>query len=232
MNLVDLIVFLFLILFGVVGAKRGVFKELVLLVGTVLVFYLAYIFKDFLGNIFLLNLPMFDFPSFFKGVITLNILLYQTLAFLIVLAILLIVLNVLLSITVLFEKILKFTIVLGIPSKILGFFAGLAEGYVILFVILFFLTQPAFSFNKIRDSKYATKVLTSSPLLTDITKDSVDLMENIYALKNEKNTDVLNTKILDMSLDKKIIDYKTANDLYKNGKIKFNGMGDVLDKYK
>ena len=147
MNIIDIIIIIYILLSGIIGYKRGVFKELVLCLGTILVFYLAYQFKDPLGEFLLLKLPMFDFPNLFKGAITLNILVYQLLAFIIVLAVLLIIFNVIVSITGIFEKILRITIILGIPSKILGFLVGLVEGYVITFVVLFFLTQPAFSFD-------------------------------------------------------------------------------------
>ena len=228
-NIVDIIIIIFILLSGIMGWKRGVFKQLVLCVGTILIFYLAYKFKDPVGYWFLLNtsLPMFDFPNLFKGVITLNIL-----AFVVVLAVLLIIFDVFLSITGLFEKLLRITIVLGIPSKILGFIGGLIEGYVIAFVILFFLTQPAFSFSFFQDSDLSKRILTSSPVLSDIANDTVSVVEDIYKLKDEKNTTVLNQKTLDMMLDKKVVSYKTANELYKKGKINFDGIESILDKYK
>lgn len=232
MNIVDIIIIIYILLAGVMGYKRGIFKEAILCLGTILVFYLAYQFKDPLGEFFLLNLPMFDFPNLFKGVITLNVLVYQLLSFVLVLSGLLIVFNIIVTITGIFEKLLRFTIILGIPSKILGFFAGLIEGYVIAFVILFFLTQPAFSFEPFMESELANNILTSSPVLTNITSDTVELVEEIYNLKDETNTDVLNTEILDMMLEKGVVRYELANQLYERGKINFNGIETVLAKYK
>lgn len=232
MNIVDIIIIIYILLAGIMGYKRGVFKEVIICLGTILVFYLAYQFKDPLGEFFLLNLPMFDFPNLFTGVITLNVLVYQLLAFVLVLCVLLVIFNFIITITGIFEKLLRFTIILGIPSKILGFIAGLIEGYVIAFVILFFLTQPAFSFEPFMESQYANKILTSSPVLTNITSDTVELVEDIYALKDETNTDVLNTKIFDMMLQKGVIRYEVANELYERGKIQFNGIEAVLNKYK
>lgn len=232
MNIVDIIIIIFILLSGIVGFKRGVFKELVICAGTLFVFYLAYQFKDPIGEFLLLKLPMFDFPNLFKGVITLNILVYQLLAFIVVLAILLIIFNLVVSITGLFEKLLRITIVLGIPSKILGFLVGLVEGYVIAFIILFFLTQPAFSFDHFINSKYANAILTSSPVLTNITNDTVELMQDIYDLKDEEDTNVLNSKILDMMLDKKMVKYETVEKLYETGKINFDGIEAILERYK
>lgn len=232
MNIVDIIIIIFIIMSGIIGAKRGVFKELILCLGTILVFYLAYQFKNPLSEFFLLKLPMFDFPNLFKGVITLNILVYQLLSFVLVLSVLLIIFNVIISITGILEKLLRATIILGIPSKILGFVAGLVEGYVIVFVVLFFLTQPAFSFDLFMNSKYANKILTSSPVLTNITNDTVSVIQEIYELKDEKDINVVNSKSLDLMLEKNIITYDMANELYQNGKITFDGIEKVLDKYK
>ena len=231
-NIVDIIIILFILLCGVVGFKRGLFKQLVLCVGLILTFYLAYKFKDPLGEFFLLRLPIFDFPNLFKGVITLNIIVYQTLAFVLILAVLLLIFDFILSITGLFEKLLKITIILGIPSKILGFIGGLLEGYVVVFVILFFLTQPAFSFQFFQDSNLSQKILTSSPVLTDITKDTVEVVKEIYALKDEKDTKLLNQKSLDIMLEHGMVTYDTAKKLYDEGKINYEGIYEILDKYK
>ena len=231
-NIVDIIIIIFILLCGVVGYKRGVFKQLVLCVGLILIFYLAYKFKDPGGEFFLLRLPIFDFPSVFKGVVTLNIIVYQTLAFVLILAILLMVFDFILSITGLFEKLLRITIILGIPSKILGFIGGLLEGYVVAFVILFFLTQPAFSFQFFQDSNLSQKILTSSPVLTDITKDTVEVVKEIYALKDEKDTKLLNQKSLDIMLEHGMVTYDTAKKLSDEGKINFEGIEEVLNKHK
>ena len=231
-NIVDIIIILFILLCGVVGFKRGIFKQLVLCVGLILTFYLAYKFKDPLGEFFLLRLPIFDFPNLFKGVITLNIIVYQTLAFVLILAVLLLIFDFILSITGLFEKLLKITIILGIPSKILGFIGGLLEGYVVAFVILFFLTQPAFSFQFFQDSNLSQKILTSSPVLTDITKDTVEVVKEIYALKDEKDTKLLNQKSLDIMLEHGMVTYDTAKKLSDEGKINFEGIDEVLNKHK
>ena len=231
-NIVDIIIIIFILLCGVVGYKRGVFKQLVLCVGLILIFYLAYKFKDPVGEFFLLRLPIFDFPNLFKGVINLNIIVYQTLAFVLVLAVLLFIFDFILSITGLFEKLLRITIILGIPSKILGFIGGLIEGYVIAFVILFFLTQPAFSFQFFQDSNLSQKILTSSPVLTDITKDTVEVVKEIYALKDEKDTKLLNQKSLDIMLEHGMVTYDTAKKLSDEGKINFEGIDEVLNKHR
>ncbi len=233
MNIVDIIIVIYLIISGIIGAKRGIFKELVMCLGTILVFYIAYQLKNPVGEFLLLKVPLFfDFKSLFQGVVVLNILVYQLLSFVIILALLLIVYNLIVGITGLFEKLLKITIILAIPSKILGFVVGVIEGYVISFVILFFLSQPAFSFELFMDSKLGNTILSSSPVLTNITKDTVDTINEIYELKDEKDKDVLNSKILDIMLDKGVVKYEVIDQIHKDGKLNFNGIEDVLNEHK
>lgn len=232
MNVVDIIIILFIFLFGITGSKRGMFKELVLCVGTVIVFILAYKLKNPLGNFFLLRFPMFDFPNLFKGVITLNILVYQLLAFVLVLVILLTIFSVIVSATGLLEKLLKITIILAIPSKIVGFIFGLIEGYIIAFVLLFFLTQPAFSFELFQESKLSNYIMQSSPVLTNVTKDTVSAVDSIYGLKDIKDPKTLNQQTLEIMLDKEIVDYETVHAMYESNRLKFDGIEDVLNKYK
>ena len=216
MNIVDIIIILYLLISGVIGFKRGVFREVVMFLGTLLVFYLAYKLKNPLGDFLLLKLPIFDFPNLFKGVAVLNVLVYQLLSFVVILAILLMIYNIILGFTGVFEKLLKITVILAIPSKILGFIAGILEGYVIAFVMLFFLSQPAFSFEPFMESKLSNTILSSSPVLSNITSDTVELVNEIYELKDEKDSDVLNTKILDMMLDKEIVKYDTIKEMLSN----------------
>lgn len=82
------------------------------------------------------------------------------------------------------------------------------------------------------NSKYANAILTSSPVLTNITNDTVELMQDIYDLKDEEDTNVLNSKILDMMLDKKMVKYETVEKLYETGKINFDGIEAILERYK
>ena len=64
-----------------------------------------------------------------------------------------IVFNIILWVTNLFEKLLKMTVILAIPSKILGFLLGLVEGYILVFALSFLLTQPALNIDVVQESK-------------------------------------------------------------------------------
>lgn len=236
MVIADAIIIGLMIFFGISGLKNGFFKQTVLTIGTILVFILSYYFKDYLANFFSYNFPFFDFPGAFQGLEVINIILYQMLAFLILVVLLSSVLVVLLKITGVFEKILKFTIILGIPSKILGFILGLVEGYIVVFVALFFLSQPAVNIPLLNESKYKDVILTSSPGLSNIVKNTNDTIKEMYDLVEDyyvnKDANKFNLDSIDIMLNNKVISVEYVEKLIEKDKININGINNVLNKYR
>lgn len=226
MNVIDVVVVLMILCAGVVGFKRGVFKQLVMTVGLLLVYILAFKLKDPLANCLSLNLPFFNFAGIFEGATSLNIILYQTIAFLIMFSLLMIVFRVILSITGFLEKVLKFTIILGIPSKILGFIVGLIEGYIIMFVVLFILSQPFLKIDVVEQSKFREPILNSSPILSNITSSTNDAIKDIYNLQknfiDNKNTKYFNEEVVRILLRYDIVSKDYINKLIDKGKINVN----------
>ena len=121
MVVVDIIILILLVLGAVAGFKAGVIKKLTDFVGMFVIVILSFYLKNFLSVIMYENLPFFNFGGLIKGIEVINILFYEVLAFIIVFLVLLFVLRVLLMVTGLIEKILRATIILSIPSKILGY---------------------------------------------------------------------------------------------------------------
>ena len=130
LNIVDAIIILIILLGGVIGFKEGIIKKLTSVIGLILVVILSFTLKNYLSVIFYENLPFFDLWGAFKGIQVLNIIFYEMLAFLIIASVLTLVYRLFLGVSGLIEKILKATVILSIPSKILGFFAGLLENYI------------------------------------------------------------------------------------------------------
>lgn len=237
MNIIDVVIVLLIALAGVVGFKRGVFKQLVMTVGMVVVFILAFQLKNPLANFLCLNLPFFDFFGSFQGVVILNVILYQLLAFIILLALLMVVLDIVIKITGLFEKILKFTIVLGIPSKILGFIVGAIEGYIVVFVVLFFLNQPAVNIELVSESTFMPKILNNTPGLTHIVGEMNETIQDVYALKDEfgsgKNPNQFNLETLDVMLKHNVVKVDLIDQLVEKGKLdSIAGINSVLNNYR
>ncbi len=237
MNIVDAIIILLILSFGAMGFKRGVLKQLVTTLGFVIVVVLAFYLKNPIAEFLSLNLPFFKFGGVFANVTSINIILYQLISFILVVTILEIVLGVLIKITGVIEKILKFTVILGIPSKILGFFVGIIEGFVVVFLVLFVLRQPGFNFKIFDDSKLTKPILNSTPILSQVAGDFVDTFNDLYELGNdyyEKKMDenTLNLKSIDIMLEHKIITTDYVEKLINAKKIKVDGISSVIDKYR
>ena len=226
MNVIDVAVVLLILCAGVVGLKRGVFKELVMTVGLLIVYILAFKLKDPIANWLSINLPFFNFCGYFYGATALNILLYQAIAFIIMFALLMVVFNVILSITGVFEKVLKFTVILGIPSKILGFIVGLIEGYIVMFMVLFVLNLPFLRVDVVEQSRLREPILNSSPILSNVAHNANNAISDIYKLEknfmNNKNVDYFNNETVRILLKYNIVTREYIDKLEASGKININ----------
>lgn len=227
--LFDVIIILFLLMGMIVGFKRGVFKSAVMFIGTILVLIISFYLKNPLSKLMYTYLPFFNI---WNGVKVFNILLYEALAFLIVYIILMTILHVIIKVTGLFEKILKFTIVLGIPSKLLGAVFGLFESYVFIFLILFVGSRLSFLAPMINESQLSDIIMTKSPVISNITNDYYKSFEEIYSLK-DKYSDSLefNNEALDVLLKYQLITPDSATKLVEQGKLD-SSVNEVIERYR
>lgn len=232
MNLLDSIIIVLFIIGILGGLKSGVIKSTVTLVGTIIVFILAFYLKNPLATILYTYLPFFNILN---GAVVINILLYELLAFLIAVAILSLALGILIKVSGFIEKVFNATIILGMISKLLGAIVGFVEAYVLIFILVFVLSQPFLFMNTIYSSKVATFILNHSLVLTDIVSETTGTIEEIYNLKddyNEENIDEFNYAALDIMMEHKVVDSNTILKLRKNNKLTFNGVDSLIEKYK
>lgn len=234
-SIVDVLIVLGILLYGIVGMKKGGIKQIVSTVGFVIVLVLAFKLKNPLAEFLSLHLPFFKFGGIYEGVTALNILIYQLIAFLIVVALLETVLNVIISISGILEKILKMTIILSIPSKILGFIVGLVEGFLIAFVILLILNQPMFNIKAFDESKLTNKILKSTPVMSSFANGIVDAVNDIYVVgkgnTEEEAVNDLNKNTVEIMLKHKLITSSYVKKLIDAGKIDIYGIEPILNKY-
>ena len=120
-NVFDIGILLLFICFFIVGIKRGVILEAVNLIAIVLVFVLSFSLKGIVGNILCMLLPFSNFWGSIQGLSSLNILIYQLIAFLLVFVILLFIYEASIRISRFLQKIVNYTIILIIPSRPLNF---------------------------------------------------------------------------------------------------------------
>ena len=228
-GIIDAIILIFILLGGIIGFKEGVIKKLTSVVGLVLVVVLAFTLKNKLSIYFYENLPFFDLWGVFKGIQILNVVFYEMVAFLVIASVLMLVYKVLLGITGLIEKILKATVILSIPSKILGFIVGLVEAYIWVYIILFILTLPMINLKDIYTSKVANYIMEETPYLSKYTSKTLEVYTNLYDIidnRKEKTNKEVNEEAMDLMLKYDIITTESAEKLIKSNKV------DVRDNYK
>lgn len=232
-NIVDAIILLIILLGGIVGFKEGAIKKLTSIIGLVLVVVLSFVLKNYLSVIFYENLPFFDFWGIFKGLQVLNVVLYEMLAFIIIASVLMIVYKVLLGLTGLVEKILKATVILSIPSKIVGFFVGIFEYYIWIYIALFILTLPVFNIKEIYTSKVATFIITKTPVLSKYTEKTVEIYSELYQIidtAGDKKSEKLNEDAMEVMLKYEVITPESAHKLVDKNKVNVED-DSFIDKY-
>lgn len=235
MTLIDLIIFL-IIGYGVFsGFRNGFTKQLVLFIGFLVFLALSYMFKNPVSEILYNYLPFFKFGGVLKGVTALNILIYEVIALLIVLSILMIIFRLLLSLTNIFETILKFTIILGIPSKILGAVVGFVQYYLIAFLFLYIVSLPVFNIKGVDDSKFRNEILNNTPVLSKLNSKQITVFDELKILKEKYkenyDSNQFNLEAVDLFLKYKVVTVSSVKVLNEKGKLDISGIDSVLDEY-
>lgn len=233
-NIVDIIIVLTVALWGLYGFKRGLVKQGVMTIGTVLMFIIAFYLKNPVAEFLSLHLPFIKIPGLL-GIEALNILFYQIISFIIVVSILEIVLNLLIRLSGIIETLLKFTIILGLPSKILGFALGVVEAIVIVYIVLVFLSQPMFNLKVIDNSSLAPKILNNIPGLSNVASGMVETFTDVYELTDKysrtNDSDGYTRDAIDIMLKHKVIDVEYVEKLVEKNKVTADGINNVIKKY-
>lgn len=232
-GLVDIFILIFLALGGLVGFKSGAIKELTRFIGFFLVVLVAFYLKDTLMVALYENLPFYNFFGIIRGIDALNILLYQLISFLVIFFLLYFILRVLVVITGLFEWLVKMTIFLSLPSKIIGLLVGVIEYYVYIFFILYILNMPLFNLTFVSNSKFGGIILKNTPILSEMADDTVEVYSDIWEIiknKKGKSNDEINTLVLTSLLDHNLITVDSAKKLVESNKITIEDKS-LVDKY-
>lgn len=236
MNIIDIIIILLLLMGGVIGFKNGVIRQTVSFVGFFIVVILSYLLKDFVSAILYKFVPFFSFSGSLEGVTVLNILIYEVIAFLLVYVILMAIYHFIVRMTGIVETLLKFTVILGIPSKLLGMVVGFIETYIMVFIGLYCLSLPVFQIPMMNESGVRNTILNHTPGLSNVVRESLNVVDEFADLKEEykdtTNKNELNKETLDLFLKYNVIRYDSAKELVDNGKLKIDGVESVLNKYK
>lgn len=234
-GITDAVVFLFLLAGAVVGFKRGVIKSLVNFVGTLVCIILAFFLKNPLSVLMYTNLPFFKLSGIFEGVAVVNILIYEVIAYLIVLSILFAVLKIALMLSGIVEKLLKATVILAIPSKVLGLIFGAIEAYIIVFVVFFILNQIPGTTYIVDESKIGNGILVNTPVLSGIMNDAFISFNEIYDLgeeyKSSQDKSEYNRRAFEILIKNEVISTDNARKLLDSKKLTIVDADEIINKY-
>lgn len=224
MNIFDIAIILILLMFLIVGWKRGVIKEAVSLVGIVFVLVLSFQLKGVLGNFFCKTLPFIPFKGRMEDITSLNLLFYQILAFLLIFCVLIASYEILMKLSKWVQKIVNLTIILILPSKILGALLSFIKGYIILFAVFVILIAPLGNSKILKESTLMNKILYNTPILSTKTKDLTKSIKEIYKLgekiaKDKITKEEANKKTMEILIKYNIVNEKLVEDLIKNKKL-------------
>lgn len=231
LSVIDAIIILFLLMGALIGFKKGVIKSVVSLVGTILVLVLSFTLKNPL-SVFLYTY----FPFLNVGISVLNILIYEGIAFLLLFVLFSSILQIFIKISGIIETLLKFTIVLAIPSKILGAIFGFLEMYVFIFAVLFALVSFNVQSSLISDSKLANFILGKTPIVSNVLNDSYTAIKEVVNLNKDyeitQDKEKLNQEGLAILLKYKVLSVENANKLVEKNKFKIKDADKIIEKYR
>ncbi len=205
MNLVDIFFLLIILVCGLIGLKRGFFKELVLTVGYIILLIISYKLITPTTNLIISLVKVGNNP--------LNLLIYQIIAFLVVFIILGIIFQLIVFLTNILEKLLNITIVLGIFSKILGFILGLVKGVIVAYLLSLLFTLPMFNnIAMFRNSSVRTELLTKMP--------NIKLNKIVNEIsKLDINSNDFNKQVLQILIKYNILTKEKVIDMVKSGQL-------------
>ena len=220
-NFFDLFLILFILFGGIIGFKRGVIKQIVITFGIIIVLFISFNMKDSLSLLMYKTLPFFT-TGILNNYSSLNIIIYELSAFLLLFSLLTTILVIFIKISKIVEKLLRVTVILAIPSKILGFILGIIENYLISLVFLVVLLNPTFNIKTLPDSKVSNFILKNTPIVSIYTDKYIDSFNEIKDLLEDKNKyddKIFNCKLQKILINNKIVSKESIDYLIKSGKI-------------
>ena len=232
-NIFSIVIVLLILLCGVLGSKRGILKELVIIVGTIVVFAIAFFLKDPIASFFCTYLPFFNFRIPLGNLISLNIIFYQLIAFLLVVIVLRLILQILIDVTGIFSKIINATIILALPNKLLGFVVGLLEGYILMFIILNVIAIPMSGSELFMFSGVRQFIVNDSPVLKDCLGGLNYAIDDVLSLSSSDDRNTNDLKVIDIMLKYKTVSVEFMDNVKETGKLDdISGIDGVIDKYR
>ena len=149
-----------------------------------------------------------------------NILMYDALAFITIFLLCMSIVHIVLKVTGILQKIIDYSVVLTLPSKILGAIIGLINAFIIIFITLFVLININSTREKVYESKIGNYIIGEAFLVSDVTDDYYDSVK------------VINKVLDECDSNKKICNALVANTLIKYNIITKEDTLKLIDSHK
>lgn len=235
MNIIDVLIILFVITGAFIGFRRGFITQTVSFVGFILIFVIAFITKDYLAFILCKWLPFININlGSVRNLVVLNILMYELIAFGVIFSLLGILFKYVMTFTEIFEAILKNTIVLALPIKLLGLVVGAIQYLLVAALIMILLMSPVFKIDIIKQSRFnklITEKVSSKKIFGINIISAFDDIAAVEAIDYRKH-DEAELQILDIMLQNKITNINLVDSLVKSNKLEIKNIDTVLNKYR
>ena len=234
MNFIDVLILVILLLMAFQGWRRGVISSSVSFIGTILVIILAFYLKNPLSALMYQHIPFFNLGGRFTGIAVFNILVFEGIAFIIMIAILGLILRFVIRLTRIVDTLIKLTVILALPSKIMGAIVGLLHGYVLAFVVIFILATASNVTTQIDESEYARVLLENTPILSNIVEDKYQSVQEIFQIVTDTNgpNDEANLRSLEVLLRRGILSADSAQRLVDNNKLVIPGAAEAIERHR
>jgi len=232
MNILDGIIIILFTLGILYGTKKGFINGALSLVGLIVIITFSFIFHSIVADVLLKGMPFLKFSGAYKGITSLNILFYEAIGFLLIFFFLLSILGLILKVTGILQKVIDFSIVLTLPSKILGVLVGFVNSLIVIFLLLFILLNINSTRKYVHESKVASFIMERTFVLSNVTSKYYDSTEEINKVidtcKNENtNKKVCNANVANILIKYNVVDKGKVLDLINSGKLKNIDKGDI-----
>ena len=214
------------------GYKKGFIQSFIRFIGSVIALIGAYALKNPLSVFMYTHLPFFKLTGFFKGVTAVNIIIYELIAFLIVFSILMVIINIIVKITGIVDKFIKYIFLIDIPNKILGAILGFFESIVVLYFICFIFSFVT-NFMGFEIQPSLVDDINKIPVLSETFGNSFESLNDIAALAKDyesvNDKDEYNRQALEILMKYDIITCENVEELIDKGKIEVINQEELMD---
>lgn len=231
MNIIDVVVLIIILLAALNGFRRGVLNSIAMFISTFVVFIVAYYLKNPVSIFLYEYMPFFKLGGVFSNAPVFNIFIYEAISYFITISLLGFLIRILANVTGAIEALLKATVVLSIPSKILGFVFGIFLGWIVSFLLIFVLMMLAPNLEMVNNSKSRDLLMNNTPVLSGIANNTYNGLSEVYEIVMNKDSKDPNIESLDVMLKYDIITISSADKLVEKGKIEKRATS-VIDKHR